>query len=253
MDGSLGSYGQATLLLEDLSKVYHEDQPDLAVRAVDGIGFRVAPGESVAIIGPSGCGKSSLLNILGCLDRPTAGRYELEGRDVRDLDDDELAALRNRHVGFVFQSFNLLPRMTAAENVELPLLYGSVKNSRQRALHALDRVGLSNRARHLPSELSGGQKQRVAIARAIVTEPSLLLCDEPTGALDSKTGKDVLALLMALNAEGSTLVMVTHDLGVASSLSRAIHMRDGRIVADGPSAKVIEAFRAMETERSSLC
>jgi|JI10StandDraft_1071094.scaffolds.fasta_scaffold32936_3 putative ABC transport system ATP-binding protein len=243
----------ATLLLEDLEKVYHEDQPELAVRAVDGISFAVAPGESVAIIGPSGCGKSSLLNILGCLDRPSAGRYALEGRDVSELDDDDLAALRNRHVGFVFQSFNLLPRMTAAENVELPLLYGSAKNSRARALDALDRVGLSNRAKHLPNELSGGQKQRVAIARAIVTDPSLLLCDEPTGALDSKTGKDVLQLLMSLNADGSTLVMVTHDLGVASQLGRAIHMRDGHIVADGPSGAVIEAFRAMEMERNSQC
>ncbi|WP_437766567.1 ABC transporter ATP-binding protein [Sorangium sp. So ce281] len=236
------------VLVSGLSKVYHADREDLAVRAVDRIGFEVRRGESVAIIGPSGCGKSSLLNILGCLDRPTEGTYRLGGRNVAELDDDELAALRNRHIGFVFQSFNLLPRMTAAENVELPLLYGAVKNSRALAEGALDRVGLAARARHLPSELSGGQRQRVAIARAIVTRPSILLCDEPTGALDSKTGRDVLELLLSLNADGTTLIMVTHDLGVARSLSRAIHMRDGHIVADGPSGDVVSAFHAGEME-----
>jgi putative ABC transport system ATP-binding protein len=234
--------------VENLSKVYHADQAELAVRAVDRIGFSVNAGESVAIIGPSGCGKSSLLNILGCLDRPSEGTYALGGRNVADLDDDALATLRNKHIGFVFQSFNLLPRMSAQENVELPLLYGAVKKSRDLSLAALDRVGLANRAHHLPAELSGGQKQRVAIARAIVTNPSMLLCDEPTGALDSKTGKDVLDLLLKLNREGTTLVMVTHDLGVARTLSRAIHMRDGHIVADGPAAEVVAQFHASETE-----
>ncbi|WP_438021958.1 ABC transporter ATP-binding protein [Sorangium sp. So ce233] len=236
------------VLVEGLSKVYHADREDLAVRAVDRIGFEVRRGESVAIIGPSGCGKSSLLNILGCLDRPTEGTYRLGGRDVAELDDDELAGLRNKHIGFVFQSFNLLPRMTAAENVELPLLYGAVKDSRALAESALARVGLAARARHLPSELSGGQRQRVAIARAIVTRPSILLCDEPTGALDSRTGRDVLELLLSLNADGTTLVMVTHDLGVARSLARAIHMKDGRIVADGPAGAVVAAFHASEME-----
>ncbi|WP_437774389.1 ABC transporter ATP-binding protein [Sorangium sp. So ce1097] len=236
------------VFVEGLSKVYHADRADLAVRAVDRIGFEVRRGESVAIIGPSGCGKSSLLNILGCLDRPTEGTYRLGGRDVAELDDDELAALRNKHIGFVFQSFNLLPRMTAVENVELPLLYGAVKDSHALAASALARVGLAARARHLPSELSGGQRQRVAIARAIVTRPSILLCDEPTGALDSRTGRDVLELLLSLNADGTTLVMVTHDLGVARSLARAIHMKDGRIVADGPSATVVSAFHASEME-----
>ncbi|WP_437963638.1 ABC transporter ATP-binding protein [Sorangium sp. So ce260] len=236
------------VFVSGLSKVYHADREDLAVRAVDRIGFEVRRGESVAIIGPSGCGKSSLLNILGCLDRPTEGTYRLGGRDVAELDDDELAALRNKHIGFVFQSFNLLPRMTAAENVELPLLYGAVKDSRALAESALSRVGLAARSRHLPSELSGGQRQRVAIARAIVTRPSILLCDEPTGALDSRTGRDVLELLMSLNADGTTLVMVTHDLGVARSLARAIHMKDGRIVADGPSSTVVSAFHASEME-----
>ncbi|AUX44598.1 ABC transporter ATP-binding protein [Sorangium cellulosum] len=236
------------VFVSGLSKVYHADRADLAVRAVDRIGFEVRRGESVAIIGPSGCGKSSLLNILGCLDRPTEGTYRLGGRDVAELDDDELASLRNRHIGFVFQSFNLLPRMTAVENVELPLLYGAVKDSRGLAEHALERVGLTARARHLPSELSGGQRQRVAIARAIVTRPSMLLCDEPTGALDSRTGRDVLELLLSLNADGTTLVMVTHDLGVARSLARAIHMKDGRIVADGPASAVVAAFHASEME-----
>jgi putative ABC transport system ATP-binding protein len=232
--------------VEGLSKVYHADNESLAVRAVDKISFAVRRGESLAIIGPSGCGKSSLLNILGCLDRPTEGIYRLGSRNMADLDDDQLARLRNRHIGFVFQSFNLLPRMTAAENVELPLLYGSVKDSKALAADALERVGLGNRSKHLPNELSGGQRQRVAIARAIVTKPSMLLCDEPTGALDSRTGKDVLELLQSLNADGTTLVMVTHDLGVARSLSRAIHMRDGHIVADGRASQVVADFHASE-------
>lgn len=236
------------VVIENLFKVYHADREDLAVRAVNGISFSVQTGESVAIIGPSGCGKSSLLNILGCLDRPTDGTYKLGGRDVAELDDDELARLRNRHIGFVFQSFNLLPRMTAVENVELPLLYASTKNSRALAREALARVGLASRETHIPSELSGGQKQRVAIARALVTNPSMLLCDEPTGALDSKTGKDVLDLLLSLNRDGTTLLMVTHDLGVARSLSRAIQMRDGQIVADGRASVVVSAFHESEME-----
>jgi putative ABC transport system ATP-binding protein len=236
------------IIIEGLTKVYNSGRADLAVRAVDSISFRVDVGESVAIIGPSGCGKSSLLNILGCLDRPSDGRYVLDGRDTAELDDDELAALRNRHIGFVFQSFNLLPRMSAAENVELPLLYGAVKHSRELAHAALERVGLADRAYHLPSELSGGQKQRVAIARAIVTRPSMLLCDEPTGALDSRTGRDVLELLLSLNAEGATLVMVTHDLGIARALARAIRMKDGRIVADGNAAAVVAEMHANELE-----
>jgi putative ABC transport system ATP-binding protein len=239
------------VVIEQLSKVYQADHAELAVRAVDRIDFAVRRGESLAIIGPSGCGKSSLLNILGCLDRPTEGKYSLEGRDVAELDDDELARLRNRHIGFVFQSFNLLPRMTSVENVELPLLYGSVNDSRALAKDALGRVGLAARERHLPSELSGGQRQRVAIARALVTRPSILLCDEPTGALDSRTGRDVLELLQSLNADGTTLIVVTHDLGVARALGRAIHMRDGHIVADGRAADVVSAFHASEMETAT--
>jgi putative ABC transport system ATP-binding protein len=238
------------IIMDGLTKVYNSGRAELAVRAVDRISFRVEKGDSLAIIGPSGCGKSSLLNILGCLDRPTEGRYELDGRDTADFDDDDLAALRNRHIGFVFQSFNLLPRMSAAENVELPLLYGAVKNSRELARVALERVGLADRSHHLPSELSGGQKQRVAIARAIVTRPSILLCDEPTGALDSRTGRDVLELLLSLNAEGATLVTVTHDLSIARALTRAIRMKDGRIVADGDAAGVVAEMHASELEEA---
>ncbi|HEY8429314.1 MAG TPA: ABC transporter ATP-binding protein [Sandaracinaceae bacterium] len=223
----------------ELVKVY--GARDLAVRAVDGVSLRVERGESVAIIGPSGCGKSSLLNILGCLDRPTAGVYELEGRDVAGLSEDELARVRNRHIGFVFQTFNLLPRMSARENVELPLLYAGVRGARDKAIAALERVGLAERAHHLPNELSGGQRQRVAIARAIVTAPSILLCDEPTGALDSRTGREVLELLLELNEDGTTLLVVTHDLSVARSLGRAIALRDGRVIADGAAADVIDA------------
>jgi putative ABC transport system ATP-binding protein len=230
------------VVVEDITKVYHPETPELSVRAVDGISFRVRPGESVAIVGPSGCGKSTLLHILGCLDRPTSGTYAISGRDTRELSEDELARVRNRHIGFVFQSFNLLPRLTAAENVELPLLYGGFAGAKERASAALARVGLADRAHHMPSELSGGQKQRVAIARALVTEPSILLGDEPTGALDSRTSAEVLALLQELHDEGRTLIVVTHDLGVARQMDRTIRLHDGAIAADGPSGEVVDAF-----------
>jgi putative ABC transport system ATP-binding protein len=233
--------------VRELRKTYGAHRAELAVHAVDGVSFAIERGASVGIIGPSGCGKSSLLNILGCLDRPTSGVYELEGRDVATLGEDELARVRNRHIGFVFQVFNLLPRMSAVENVELPLLYAGADRTRERASRALERVGLADRGHHLPNELSGGQKQRVAIARALVTEPSILLCDEPTGALDSRTGREVLELLRGLNEDGTTLIMVTHDLAIARTLGRAIAMRDGKIVADGAAAWVVDrAFGASE-------
>ena len=229
------------VVVEGLVKIYNPDRPEVAVRAVDGISFRVQRGDSMAIIGPSGCGKTTLLHMLGCLDRPTAGVYRLEGTNVAELDEDELARVRNRHIGFIFQSFNLLPRMTAEENVELPLLYASVARPRERARRALERVGIADRAHHLPAELSGGQRQRVAIARALVTQPSILLGDEPTGALDSRTGREVMQLLQELNDEGMTLMLVTHDMGVARCMRRALKMRDGRIEADAASAEVVEA------------
>lgn len=236
--------GQAPFPVEviDLVKVYNPKNPELSVRAVDGLSFAIARGSAVSIIGPSGCGKSTLLHILGCLDRPTGGSYRLEGQDVAKLSEDELARVRNRHIGFVFQSFNLLPRLSSLENVELPLLYAGTKNSRDRARAALTRVGLGDRTKHMPNELSGGQRQRVAIARALVTEPSILLCDEPTGALDSRTGKEVLDLLGVLNAEGTTLIMVTHDLQIAGSMQRAIALRDGRVMMDGAGPDVVANF-----------
>ncbi len=241
----------AVIEIEGLEKVYNADRPDIAVRAVDGVGFRVQRGESVAIVGSSGCGKSTLLQLLGCLDRPTAGSYRLDTRDVARLSDDALAAVRNRSVGFIFQSFQLLPRLDALENVELPLTYAAhaepPARRRARALESLQRVSLQDRAHHLPNELSGGQKQRVAIARALVTNPAILLCDEPTGALDSKTGKDVLGLLGDLHRDGATLIVVTHDLAVARAMDRAMWMQDGRIEADGASDEVVSAFaRAQE-------
>ena len=243
----MSSSSDVVVDVRELRKTYGAHRAELAVHAVDGVSFAIERGASVGIIGPSGCGKSSLLNILGCLDRPTSGVYELEGRDVATLGEDELARVRNRHIGFVFQVFNLLPRMSAVENVELPLLYAGADRTRERASSALERVGLADRGHHLPNELSGGQKQRVAIARALVTEPSILLCDEPTGALDSRTGREVLELLRELNEDGTTLIMVTHDLAIARTLGRAIAMRDGKIVADGAAAWVVDrAFGASE-------
>jgi putative ABC transport system ATP-binding protein len=205
------------------------------VHALRGVSFRVDAGDYVAIVGSSGSGKSTLLNLLGALDRPTAGQVRYEGRDVRDLDDAELATLRNRRIGFVFQSFHLLPRMTALDNVALPLVYrrGSAKERRERAAEALAAVGLADRTDHRPTELSGGQQQRVAIARALVTDPALLLADEPTGNLDSATGEDIMALLERLQAElGTALVVITHEAEIAGRARRRIALRDGRIVDD---------------------
>ncbi|MBI3828594.1 MAG: ABC transporter ATP-binding protein [Planctomycetes bacterium] len=200
------------------------------VRALDDVSIEIRDGEMVAITGSSGSGKSTLMNILGCLDRPDSGSYELAGEDVAKLSTDRLAEIRNIRIGFVFQSFNLLPRMSALENVELPLLYQGDRQARAKAKAALETVGLFDRMHHEPNQLSGGQRQRVAVARAIVTNPAIILADEPTGNLDSKTGKEILALFEDLNAKGHTIIVVTHDPGVASRCKRQIHLRDGHVV-----------------------
>jgi putative ABC transport system ATP-binding protein len=215
---------------------------DSTVKAVDGVSFSIEQGEYVAIVGTSGSGKTTLMNMLGCLAKPTRGSYHLGGRSVAELSDDELSELRNEQIGFVFQNFQLLPRATAAKNVELPLVYRNVprRERRQLAAEALEMVGLKDRMKHRPSELSGGQRQRVAIARALVTGPSLLLADEPTGNLDSATAKDILALLSTLHSEGNTIVIVTHEPSIAAQCPRAIRMTDGVVVADGPGSEVAE-------------
>ncbi|MDA0162168.1 ABC transporter ATP-binding protein [Solirubrobacter ginsenosidimutans] len=217
--------------VRDAERVYQVTE-EIAVRALDGVTVRIERGEHVAIMGASGSGKSTLMNILGCLDVPTAGTYRLDGIDVRDYDDDELSDLRNAKIGFVFQAFNLVPRMNALAQVELPLSYAGVarKERRRRAAAALDAVGMRERVDHLPSELSGGQQQRVAVARAIVTNPSLILADEPTGNLDSRSTAEVLDIFAALNAEGRTVVMITHEDDVAAHAQRVIRMADGRIL-----------------------
>jgi putative ABC transport system ATP-binding protein len=218
--------------LRGIQKIYRVGTVE--VPAVQGVDLDVQMGEYLAIMGSSGSGKSTLMNLLGCLDTPTAGMYELDGRDVSALDDDELAAVRNRKVGFVFQTFNLLPRSTALQNVELPLVYAgiSTKTRRDRAVRALERVGLADRMLHKPNELSGGQRQRVAIARALVTEPALILADEPTGNLDSGTSREIMSLLGELDREGSTLILVTHEKDIAAYTRRIIQLHDGRIIAD---------------------
>jgi putative ABC transport system ATP-binding protein len=215
-----------------LQKLYR--MGDVEVRALRGVDLQISRGEFVAIMGPSGSGKSTLMNLLGCLDRPTAGRYLLDGRDVSGLGPDELAEIRLRTLGFVFQSFNLLPRTSAAENVELPLLYAGVgsRERRARALRALERVGLGGRADHRPNQLSGGQQQRVAIARAIVNEPRILVADEPTGNLDTRTSIEIMGLFQELQREAITVVLVTHEPDIARYAGRVLVMRDGKVVDD---------------------
>ena len=209
------------------------------IRALEEVSLTIDRGEYVAIMGPSGSGKSTLMNLLGCLDTPTSGVYELNGLNVSEMDDNQLAEVRNREIGFVFQTFNLLPRATALRNVELPLIYAGVaaEERRQRALEALERVGLGGRVNHKPTELSGGQGQRVAIARALVNRPSILLADEPTGNLDSKTGMEIMAIFNDLSAMGHTIILVTHEEDIAHCARRVIRLRDGRIASDEPVRK----------------
>jgi putative ABC transport system ATP-binding protein len=217
---------------QDLVKIYR--MGDAEVHALDHVSVDIAEGEFVAVTGPSGSGKSTFMNVLGCLDRPTSGEYRLGGRAVSGLSGDELAQARNRHIGFVFQHFNLLARTSALENVALPLVYAGMATQarRDKAMRMLERVGLADRAQHHPAQLSGGQQQRVAIARALVTEPLLILADEPTGALDSKTSLEIMALFQALNRKGMTVVLVTHEPEVASYARRVLRFRDGRVLPD---------------------
>ena len=226
--------------MTSLTKIYRSGPQ--SVVALEGVSFAIRRGEYVAIMGPSGSGKSTLMHILGCLDVPTAGEYCLEGRSVAGLGEDALAEVRNRKIGFVFQSFNLLPRYDALENVALPLVYAGVGKAerRERALHALERVGLLERASHRPGELSGGQRQRVAVARALVTRPSLILADEPTGNLDTATSDEVMRLFGAVHAEGNTIVLVTHEDDIARHAHRIIRLRDGHIESDTPNMNPIK-------------
>ena len=219
--------------LKDVYKIYRMGEE--TVRALDGITFSIDPGEFVAIVGSSGSGKSTAMNIIGCLDVPTSGTYRLGGVDVSTMDDDRQAEIRNRMLGFIFQQYNLIPKLSVLENVELPLLYAGLppRERRARALSALDRVGLSDKQKNLPSQLSGGQQQRVSIARALAGRPSVILADEPTGALDSRTGREVLGFLQKLNAEGDTVVLITHDNSIAVKARRIVRLQDGRIIYDG--------------------
>ena len=221
--------------LRDVYKIYPMGAE--AVHALDGVSLTIDRGEFVAIVGQSGSGKSTAMNIIGCLDVPTSGIYRLGGVDVSTMDDDHQAEIRNKMLGFIFQQYNLIPKLTVLENVELPLLYAGVpgQERRERAIRALERVGLAEKQKNLPSQLSGGQQQRVSIARALAGEPSVILADEPTGALDSRTGREVLAFLQKLNREGDTVVLITHDNSIAVKAQRIIRLSDGKVIYDGPA------------------
>jgi putative ABC transport system ATP-binding protein len=216
--------------MDDIQKTYRMGEHE--VSAVRGISVHIRKGEFVAIVGPSGCGKSTLMNLMGCLDTPSGGSYRLDGQEVAGLDDDALSTVRNRKIGFVFQSFNLLPRASALENVELPLIYREEGGAKAKALAALASVGLAERIRHKPTELSGGQQQRVAIARALVTDPAILMADEPTGNLDTQASEEVIALFHDLHRQGRTIVLVTHEPDIAKHAGRIIHLKDGRVVRE---------------------
>jgi putative ABC transport system ATP-binding protein len=216
--------------LENVTKIYRMGAQE--VRALNHVNLSISAGELVAIMGPSGSGKTTMMNMLGCLDVPTEGTYRLDGIDVTTLSDNRLSEIRNRKIGFVFQSFNLIPRTSALRNVELPMVYAGIGDRRAKALRALDRVGLAQRAKHLPNELSGGQQQRVAIARAMVTDPVMILADEPTGNLDSHSTTEIMRLLVALNDAGRTIVLITHEEHVAAYAKRVVSLRDGEVVSD---------------------
>jgi putative ABC transport system ATP-binding protein len=230
--------------IRDVTKVYQ--MGDQEVRALSGVSLGVARGEYVAIMGPSGSGKSTLMNLVGCLDTPTSGSYVLNGKEVARMTDDELAAIRNQEIGFVFQTFNLLPRTSALQQVELPLVYGGVprRERRDRAVRALKAVGLGDRMNHTPNEMSGGQRQRVAVARALINDPSILLADEPTGNLDSATGAEIMALFDELNARGNTIVLVTHEEDIAAHARRVVRLLDGKIRDDRPNERTVSLRQA---------
>lgn len=251
--GARGDAMQPMLRLRDIHKTYV--MGDQEVNALDGLNLDIYMGEFVAIMGPSGSGKSTLMHIIGCLDAPTSGSYQLDGIEVADMDDYELAHIRNRKIGFVFQGFNLLARTSALENVELPMLYGRKKDRTERAIAALERVGLGERLDHAPNQLSGGQQQRVAIARALASEPLLILADEPTGNLASVQSEEIMQIFQELNDEGITIVMVTHETDIGKHCKRTVIIRDGQVVADQPVEERIfapDVLRQMKEERAGL-